>query len=100
MIIVGTLKTWRTSLRIQEQKGGNRKAAVSMSDSYRMQVFPPVNVKHISILVVDMQASTVLFEFHRPGKACAESQHGGEDNGGSMFLELQAFLQPLAVLGH
>lgn len=41
-----------------------------------------------------------LFEFHRPREACAESQHGGEDDGGSMLFEPQAFLQPLAVLGH
>lgn len=65
-----------------------------------MQVYPPVYVKLISKAVVKMKASGVLFELYRPGEARAESEHGGEDDGGSMFLELQAFLQPLAVLSH
>lgn len=47
-----------------------------------------------------MRVSIVLFELHRPGEARAESQHGGEDDGGSMFLEPQAFLQSLTVLYH
>lgn len=65
-----------------------------------MEVYPPINVKHISTAVVEMQVTIVLFELHRPREARAESQHGGEDNGGSMFLEPQAFLKPLAVLCH
>lgn len=52
-----------------------------------MEVYPPINVKHISTAVVEMQVTIVLFELHRPREARAESQHGGEDNGGSMFLE-------------
>lgn len=47
-----------------------------------------------------MQLPAALFEFYRPGEACAQSQHGGEDDDGSMFLEPRAFLQPLAVLRH
>lgn len=65
-----------------------------------MKVYPSVKVKHISKATVEMQASTVLFELHRPGEARAESQHGGEDDGRSMFLKPQAFLQSLAVLSH
>lgn len=63
-----------------------------------MEVYPPINVKPISKAMVKMQDSIVLFELHRPGEARAESQHGGEDDCGSMFLEPQAFLQTLAVL--
>lgn len=48
----------------------------------------------------EMRASIVSFELHRPGEACAKSEHGGKDDGGSMLLEPHALLQPLAVLGH
>lgn len=65
-----------------------------------MDVCPPVDIKLRCKAVVKKQVSGGLFELHRPGEACAESQHGGEDNGWSMFLEFQAFLQSLAVLGH
>lgn len=65
-----------------------------------MEVYPPVYVKLISKAIVKMQISSVLFELYRPGEARAESKHGGEDNGGSMFLEFQAFLHSLAVLSH
>lgn len=65
-----------------------------------MEVYPPVYVKHISKAKGGKASLIVLFELHRPGEACTESKHGGEDDGGSVFLEPQAFLQPLAVLGH
>lgn len=65
-----------------------------------MEVYPPSYVKHMSTVMDKMQASIVLFELHGPREARAKSEHGGKDDGGSMLLELQAFLQPLAVLCH
>lgn len=63
-----------------------------------MEVYPP---EKLSFKAMEkMQVSTILFEFYRPGEARAESEHRGEHDGGAMFLELQAFLQPLAVLSH
>lgn len=70
---------------------------MSKSDSERVC---PVDVKHITKATLEMLASAALFELHGPGEARAESQHRREHNGWSVFLEPQAFLQPLAVLRH
>lgn len=65
-----------------------------------MEVYLPSYLKHIPKVMDEMQAHIALFELHRPGEACAKSKHGGKDDGRSMFLELQAFLEPLAVFRH